>query len=99
MPNEEMLLRLFVCLFASEDWFAVAVMLLLATVDHAWTLGWISGGGGNFDNFIDKQFLGRVDFLTATIVTNLMLSNIFIQIPTTARNQTWWTQIKPSECA
>ena len=51
---------------------------------HAWTIGFISARGGNFDNSIDKQFIASL--LCCTILTVHMLSNIIIKIPTTTTN-------------
>ena len=46
----------------------------------------ISGSGGNFDNLIDKQFIGR--FPCCNFLTIDMLQNKINKIPTTTRNQT-----------
>ena len=53
----------------------------------AWTIGAISGSGGNFDNLFYKQFIDR--FPSCTILTVKMLLNIIIKMPTTTINQTY----------
>ena len=51
---------------------------------HAWLIGLKSGSGGNFDDLVDKQFIGR--FPHCTVPTIQMVSNIIIKIPTTTPN-------------
>ena len=52
----------------------------------AWTIGFVSCTAVNFENLIDKQFIGR--FLYCTILNNYMLLNEIIKISTTYRNET-----------
>ena len=51
------------------------------------TIGLISVGGGNFDNLVEKQFIGRF-----TRYTINQLSDVIIKIPTT-RYQTYCADV------
>ena len=51
------------------------------------TIGFFSGSGENFVNFIEQQFIGR--FPCCIILTIQMLTTKIIKIPTTSTNKTY----------
>ena len=56
----------------------------LSPCANAWTIGLVSGSGGNFDDLVGRQFVGT--FPCCTTPTIQVVSNEIIKIPTTTRN-------------